>query len=243
MPIPPLSTRSSLDAEQAYGVQRVNMARRFAAGERRVGHKVGLTSLAMQQMLGVDQPDFGVLTDRMVVENDGHLDVGELIAPRAEAEFAFRIGASLPPSPTLDQLRDAIDGVAVALEIIDSRIADWKITLVDTIADNASSARIVCGDFVPAEPALLSALPDIVISLGQDGTERGAGPGSAVLGDPLVSLHWLADAIGAYGTGFDKGDVVLAGAVAAAIPLVAGSTFTATATGFAPATVHATATK
>ena len=138
-PIPqPSASLPGLTVDDAYRVQSINIARRLAAGERAVGHKIGLTSLAMQQQLGVDQPDFGVITDAMVVPNGGIVDPATYIAPKFEAEFAFQIGAELPPQPTLEQLRAAISGVAVAIELIDSRIADWKITLVDTVADNAS---------------------------------------------------------------------------------------------------------
>jgi 2-keto-4-pentenoate hydratase len=194
----------------------------------------------MQRQLGVDQPDYGVITDRMVVANGGELSVDELVSPRIEAEFAFRIGHDLPPSPSLEELTDAVVGVAIALEIIDSRVADWKIGLLDTVADNASSARIVCGEFALALGSRLVTLPDLTITLKQDDAVVGVGPGSAVLGDPLVSLHWLATAIGAYGDRFSAGQVVLAGAVAAAVPLVAGSTWTASADGLSPVSFTST---
>ncbi len=229
---PPTTTHPALDVEGAYAIQSSNIALRVAAGERVIGRKVGLTSVAMQQQLGVDQPDFGVILDTMVIPDAGEVAVNELLAPRVEAEFAFRIGSDLPPSPTLEQLTAAVDGVALALEIIDSRVADWKIGLIDTIADNASSARIVHGEFMLALPSRLAALPGTVISLTRDGEEVGSGPGSAVLGDPIVSLHWLAGAIGAYGDRFEAGQVVLAGAVAAAVTLTAGSHWQATTTGF-----------
>lgn len=235
---PPTQTLPGLAVDDAYAIQEINIARRLASGERAAGHKVGLTSLAMQQQLGVDQPDYGIITDAMVIEDDGRIDVDLLIAPRVEAEFAFRIGTDLPASPSLAELVDAIDGVAIALELIDSRVADWKITLADTIADNASSARIVCGAFVPASPSLLASLPATVLTLRRDQDVVGEGPGSAVLGDPLVSLHWLASAIGEHGNRFRVGDIVLAGAVAAAVPLARGAVWTATAEGLP--TVHLT---
>ncbi|MFV0373857.1 2-keto-4-pentenoate hydratase [Microbacterium sp.] len=229
--VPPPSDAHELSVEDAYFVQRVNIARRLRAGERVVGRKIGLTSVAIQRQLGVDQPDFGVITDAMVVPDAGTLDAATLIAPRAEAEFAFRIGRDLPPSPDEQTLRDAVDGVAVAIEIIDSRVADWRITLVDTVADNASAARIAYGEMIPTSDELLDSLPETVISLRRNGQDAGAGPGSAVLGHPLTSLHWLAAAIGAYGDRFAAGDVVLAGAVAAAVPLAQGDHFEASAPG------------
>lgn len=241
--IAPLSeTLSGLAVEDAYLIQRSNIRRRLEAGERVVGRKIGLTSRAMQEQLGVDRPDYGAITDAMVIGDGATFDVGELIAPRVEAEFAFRIRADLPPSPTRAQLVEAIDGVAVALEIIDSRIADWRITLPDTVADNASSARIVCGAFVPVSAQLLAELPDTVLTLTKDGVDAGSGPGSAVLGDPLISLEWLAGAIGAYEDRFAAGDVVLAGAVAASVPLTPGSTWTAYADGYPPVTLRTAST-
>jgi 2-keto-4-pentenoate hydratase len=237
---PPSQTTTGLDVDDAYRIQRINLEQRLSAGESQAGHKIGLTSLAIQQQLGVDQPDFGFLTDQMIIENAGSLAVNALIAPRVEAEFAFRIGKTLPASPSRELLREAIDGVAVALEVIDSRVADWKITLVDTISDNASSARMVHGAFQRATSALLDALPASVIELEQDGVMKVSGPGSAVMGDPIDSLLWLAEAIGRFGDAFRVGDVVIAGAVAAAVPLVGGVSFSASCAGFDTVRLHTT---
>lgn len=235
---PPSSTAPGLTVDEAYAVQRANIDRRLTAGERIVGRKIGLTSRAMQEQLGVDSPDFGIVTDAMVIADGAGLDLLQLIAPRVEAEFAFRIGSDLPPSPTRSELLAALDGVAVALEVIDSRVADWRIGLVDTIADNASSARIVTGPFAPATPELIAALPDIVVTLTKDHDVVAEGPGSAVLGDPIISLLWLSAAIGAYRESFAAGDVVLAGAVAKAVDLVPGADWAASATGFRPVSFH-----
>ena len=228
--IAPLSVRyPDLSVDDAYSVQKRSVAQKVAAGRHIVGHKIGLTSEAIQQQLGVDQPDFGVITDEMVVANRGEVSVRSLIAPRVEAEFAFRLGKELPPTPSREQLVDAIDGVAVALEIIDSRVADWKIALVDTVADNASSAKVVVGEWVEATPELLSSLPKLQISLSQDQVEKVVGPGSAVLGDPLESVLWLAQAIGRYGEHFRASQFIIAGAVAAAVTLTPGSEWSARA--------------
>jgi 2-keto-4-pentenoate hydratase len=237
---PPSETSPGLSLDDAYRIQGINLDLRLAAGESRAGHKIGLTSLAMQQQLGVDQPDFGFITDRMMIANGGSLAVTSLIAPRVEAEFAFRIGKTLTPSPSRDELCEAIEGVAIALEIIDSRIADWKITLTDTVADNASSARMVHGRFRAATGDLLDSLPESVIELDQDGDVRVSGPGSAVMGDPIDSLLWLAHEIGRFGDTFEVGDVVIAGAVAASIPLVGGASFSATSPGFDTVRLHTT---
>lgn len=237
---PPSTTEPGLSVDDAYAVQRTNVERRIAAGERAVGRKIGLTSRAIQQQLGVDSPDFGIVTDAMVVADGGDLDLSQLIAPRVEAEFAFRLGRDLEPSPSRDELLAALDGVAVALEVIDSRVADWRIGLVDTIADNASSARIVTGPFAPATPDLIASLPDIVVTLTKDHDAVAEGPGSAVLGDPIVSLLWLAEAIGGYGESFTAGDIVLAGAVARAVDLVPDADWAASALGFRPVSFRTT---
>ncbi|SFI78134.1 MULTISPECIES: 2-keto-4-pentenoate hydratase [Microbacterium] len=234
---PPSAQWAGLDLDSAYRIQRVNIARRLDRGEHIVGHKIGLTSLAMQQQLGIDSPDYGAITDAMVIVDGATFDTSELISARVEPEFAFRIGTDLPVSPSLDELTAAIDGVCVALEVIDSRVADWKITLVDTVADNASSARVVWGEMAPATPELLAALPGLVISLRRDGQEIASGPGSAVLGDPLASVRWLAGVIGSFGERFRAGDFILAGAVSAAAPFDAGVQWSASADGLRPVSV------
>lgn len=214
-----------LTLESAYAIQRAGIAERLTNGERITGRKIGLTSLAMQEQLGVDQPDYGAITDAMELADGCEFDPALLLKPRVEAEFAFEIGSDLPLNPSYDEVVAAVSGVALAMEIIDSRIADWRIKLLDTVADNASMARVVWGTFVPATAELLEALPAAVISLRKDETEVCAGPGSAVLGHPLVSLHWLAGAIGAQGDGLKAGDRVLAGAVAAAVDFTPGATW------------------
>lgn len=238
--VAPSTVAADLTVDDAYAVQRANIERRLADGERMIGRKVGLTSRAMQEQLGVDSPDFGVVTDAMVVVDGEELELSELIAPRVEAELAFRIGRDLTPSPTRRDLVAALDGVAVALEVIDSRVADWRISLVDTIADNASSARIVTGPFAPATPSLVASLPDLIVTLTRDHDVVASGPGSAVLGDPVESLLRLAEEIGAYGESFAAGDIVLAGAVAKAVDLVPSATWAATAPGFRPVSFRTT---
>lgn len=237
IPQPSAGAYTSLDVDAAYGVQTRNVQRRIETGEIVIGHKIGLTSLAMQRQLGVDQPDFGAITDEMVTPNGGEINVHDLIAPRIEAEYAFRIGRELSTSPTIDEIRAAIDAVAVSVEIIDSRVSDWKIGLVDTIADNASSASIVVGPWLPATPERLAAIIDTNVTLEKDGATVCEGPGAAVLGDPLIALHWLATAIGRYGHVLTPGETVLAGAVAAAVPLTSGSHWRVHAPGFEPATL------
>lgn len=239
--IAPLTAQyANLTIEDAYAVQRANIEHRVGNGERVVGRKIGLTSLAMQQQLGVDQPDYGAITDAMEIADGSEFDPAVLLQPRIEAEFAFEIGADLPVSPSYDELVAAVRGVAVAMEIIDSRVADWKIGLLDTVADNASMARVVWGAFVPATPELLAGLPEAVAVLSCDGETVSTGHGSAVLGHPLTSLHWLATAIGAQGDSLRAGDRVLAGAVAGAVNFSAGSTWTIHSDGLPTATLIST---
>lgn len=238
-PIAPLTEASpAMTVEVAYAIQRANLDARLARGERLVGRKIGLTSLAIQRQLGVDQPDFGAITDAMEIADGDECAVETLIAPRVEAEFAFEIGTDLSAEPSLAEVEAALSSVAVAMEIIDSRIVDWRIALADTVADNASMARVVWGKFVPATPELLAALPELVISLHRDGVTVSEGPGSAVLGHPAKSVHWLAHALGAQGDTLRAGDRVLAGAVSAAVPLTAGSSWQIETAGLPAATLR-----
>ncbi|GAA1969200.1 2-keto-4-pentenoate hydratase [Microbacterium deminutum] len=237
-PVPPIAGVGEIRTlADAYAIQTANVARRLAAGERIIGHKVGLTSLAMQQQLGVDQPDFGVITDRMTIGSGGTLHLHELIAPRIEAEFAFTLAREIGANPTLDEVRAAIDSVAVALEIIDSRIADWRIGLLDTVADNASSARIVVGPWRQATDDILNEIIAATLSLRLDDEQVASGRGDAVLGDPLEAVRWLVDALGNFGATLEEGDVILAGAVHASVPLTGDHDWTAVADGFEPVTI------
>lgn len=226
-PIMPIAAmHPALTLSDAYAIQGINTAHHVRYGERVIGHKIGLTSEAMQQQLGVDQPDVGAITDRMVLGNGDAIPLDRMIAGRIEAEFAFRLGTTLPVGePSMTDLRSAIDSVSLSAEIIDSRIADWKIGLIDTVADNASSAYIACGDWREASDDVLDALPTTVIELRVDGELAGGGPGSAVLGDPLRALLWLARTLGDNDIALESGDVVLAGAVHASVGLTAGRTY------------------
>lgn len=228
-PIAPLTgARPWLTPEDAYRVQQQLLAPRIAAGAVVVGHKVGLTSRAMQEMLGVDQPDYGALLDTMQLAPDALVDVDELIAPRIEPEIAFVLGTALRgPGVTTESALAAVEGVAPALELIDSRIADWKITLADTIADLASSARFVLGPVTALEAVGADALPGLRGELRRDGETVGEGDGSAVLGHPAAALAWTANTLAAHGAGFEPGAVVLSGSLCAAVPVQAGERFEA----------------
>jgi 2-keto-4-pentenoate hydratase len=224
-PIAPLvSTYDCFDVPLAYRVQQIGIDLRLAEGATRVGHKIGLTSQAMQQQLGVDQPDYGALLDTMVVPSGSSIECDSLIAPRVEAEIAVRLDSPLSGADvTREQVQSAIGYAVPALEIIDSRIADWKIGLADTIADNASSALAVIGEPSPD----VSDLTGESVTLFVDDEEVASGDGSALLGDPLESLRWLVQALAGFGGGIDAGDLVLLGAVHASVPLERGRSYRA----------------
>jgi 2-keto-4-pentenoate hydratase len=220
-PVPPLTqTEPDFDITAAYRVQSLVWERRLSAGHRLVGHKVGLTNAAMQQQLGVDEPDFGRLHDGMEVR--GAVDLDQLIQARIEPEICFFLGADLVGAGvTVDAVLEATSAVAPALEIIDSRIEAWRIMLPDTVADNASSARFAVGERQPLDGRDLAAVEAALLV---DGELVGAGRGEAVLGHPAAAVAWLANALATYGEHLAAGEIVLPGAMCASVPLRAGST-------------------
>jgi 2-keto-4-pentenoate hydratase len=208
------------DVELAYAVQRVLTAARLRAGAAIVGRKIGLTSPTVQQQLGVDQPDFGVLLDDM--RSASEVAVDRLLQPKIEAEVAFVLGADIDdPDATASSVRAAVDHAVAALEIVDSRIAGWDITFGDTVADNASSGlfilaqrRLGLDDFEPRE---------VEMTLTLDGTVASTGRGDACLGDPLAALAWLARTVARFGEPLRAGEVVLSGALGPMIVVGPGS--------------------
>lgn len=210
------------DIELAYAVQRRLTEHRLAAGAKIVGRKIGLTSPAVQRQLGVDQPDLGVLFDDMDVTGLAEVPSGRLLQPKAEAEVAFVLGADLDHEISgVDDVRAAVSYAVAALEIVDSRIADWDIKITDTVADNGSSALYVLGDkkltLDEFEPV------DVVMKLYSDGELVSEGDGAACLGDPLEALVWLARTARAFGAPLRAGQVVLSGALGPMIPAPPGS--------------------
>jgi 2-keto-4-pentenoate hydratase len=227
-PIDPITqTHPGLTVGDAYAVQLEQVRVRTGEGRRVQGHKVGLTSAAMRRQLNVDQPDFGHLLDDMFHLDGLPIDVDGFISPRAEPEIAFVLKRPLTgPGINVAQALSAVDYVLPAIEIIDSRIRDWKIGLVDTVADNASSGGVVLG----SRPSRVDAV-DLRLSgcmLTRRGAVVGTGAGGAVLGSPVTALVWLANTVGRYGVGLDAGHVILPGAVSAAVPVAAGDVVTAT---------------
>lgn len=226
-PVAPLTDRHpDLDIEDAYAIQTVNIDRRVEAGQRVIGRKVGLTSRPMQETLGVDEPDFGVLTDEMVVEDGDLIPMARLVQPRVEAELAFVMERDLAgPGVSTATALAAIAGALPSVEIVDSRVADWRIKLVDTVADNASSGLLVIGGRMRPVADLDLRLLGVVVSRGGELLDTGAG--AAALGNPARCVAWLANKLGSLGAGLRAGDVVLPGAVHKMVPVRPGDVFRA----------------
>ncbi|MBB4799272.1 2-keto-4-pentenoate hydratase [Brevundimonas bullata] len=209
------------DADGAYAVQTINTRFWEAEGRRIVGRKAGLTAKAVQTQLGVDQPDFGVLFDDMRIADGGRLDPARTIQPKAEAEIAFVLGADLSdPETTVEQVMAAVASVHAAIEIVDSRIADWKITFADTVADNGSSAFFVLAD--AGTPLAGLDLEGAAMAMSVNGAVVSTGVGAAALGNPLNAAAWLARTLAERGEPLKAGDVLLAGALGPMVALNPG---------------------
>jgi len=231
--VAPLTERHpGMSVAEAYAVQLRGRQLRTARGARVVGRKVGLTSQAMRDLLGVSEPDFGYLTDAMVHADGARIAKGVLVAPRVEAEIALRLARPLHGSDVdRDAALRAIGEVAPSLEVVDSRVAEWRIALADTVADNASSALAVLGDFQPLGEIDLAAVgSELVVTHADGSAERADGLGDAVLGHPAEALAWLARTLADFDEGLDAGDVVIPGAMARAITVRPGDRVEATFT-------------
>jgi 2-keto-4-pentenoate hydratase len=210
-----------VDANGAYAVQEINTRFWEAEGRRIVGRKAGLTARAVQFQLGVDQPDFGVLFDDMRVADGGTLDPARCLQPKAEAEIAFVLGEDLPdPATTPEMVGAAVATVHAAIEIVDSRIADWKISFADTVADNGSSAFFVLAKEGKPLTGLDLYSAGMVMEVG--GEIASTGVGAAALGHPLNAAAWLARTLAARGEPMRAGDILLAGALGPMIALTPG---------------------
>jgi len=193
-------------------------------GEKIVGKKIGVTSDAVQKMLGVFQPDFGFLTDAMAFDDNAAIKVpGQLIAPRAEGEIAFKLKKDLRgPGVTEQQVLDATECIIPCFEIVDSRIKDWKIKIQDTVADNASCGVYVLGK-QQLDPRAFD-LPNLEIDVFKNGEKISSGKGSAVQGNPLTAVAWLANTLGEFGIPFLAGEVILSGSLVPLESVKAGDT-------------------
>jgi len=207
----------AMTLEDAYRVQAAGIARRLAAGATRVGRKIGITSAAVQQWLEVDHPDFGVLLEDMEVPEGGRAAFDRLIQPRVEGEVAFVLRRSLEGPVTTAQVLAAIDFAVPAIEIIDSRIVDWKVKLQDTVADNASCALYVLGTR-PVDPRTLD-LRMAGMTLRRNGEVVSTGAGAACMEHPVNAVVWLAKLMVALKDPLQAGEVILSGALGPVVPV------------------------
>jgi 2-keto-4-pentenoate hydratase len=223
------------DQDSAYRVQAAVNGDRVAAGHRVVGHKIGLTSRVVQTQLGVGSPDFGTLFGDMAYADREPMPLHRFLQPRVEAEIAFVLGRDIDvPTPTVADVVRATDHVLAAIEVVDSRIAGWDITITDTIADNASSGAFVL-DTAPKRLTDLD-LPGTGMVLEHRGEPVSVGAGVACLGSPVAAVVWLARAFGRVGTPLRAGDVVLSGALGPVVPVTAPGAFRARISGLGEVT-------
>lgn len=222
-----------IDVVDAYEIQLLGIRRRVAGGARVVGHKVGLSSKVMQDMMNVDEPDYGHLLDDMMLTEADPIRSSAYCAPRVEFEVAFILGEDLPGEGcTENDVVRATRAIVPSIELIDSRIRDWQIKIEDTIADNASSAGVVLGT-KRIDPSTVD-LTNIDVQVHVTGAGATAprrfladGRSDAVLGNPATSVAWLANKVSAFGVALRAGDVVLPGSLTRAIDVHPGETFTA----------------
>lgn len=220
--VAPLTERfPQLSIEHAYAIQQRLLSRRVQQGERIIGKKIGVTSQAVMDMLKVNQPDFGQLTDRMVVNQGGCVSMSTLIQPKAEGEIAFVLKHDLAgPGVTVADVLRATEGVMACFEIVDSRIRDWQIMIQDTVADNASCGVFVLGDRL-VDPRGLDLYTTGMV-LEKNGRIVGTGAGAATMGSPVIAVAWLANTLGRLGMSLKAGEIILSGALSAMVPVVAG---------------------
>ena len=238
VPIPPFTDDDpTLSMADGYAIQRELIELLLADGDRIVGHKVGLTSKPMQKMVGVDSPDYGPVLASTIYRDGDTIPAGRFIAPKIEAEIVFVIGERLEgPGVTVTQAHAAIAGAVAAMEIVDSRIADWRIKLADTVADLASngamatSSRIV--PITDIDPRLVG------MTLTRNGELIDTGAGAAALGDPVAVVAWLANVLGADGVALEPGHLIMTGALHAAVPMTPGDVFRAEFDRLGPITVR-----
>jgi 2-keto-4-pentenoate hydratase len=225
-PLEPLtSTYPGLTVEEAYRIQLAGVEMKLKQGRKVIGKKIGLTSKAMQDLLGVKEPDYGHLLDHMLLLEGEPCPREELLWPRVEGEIAFILKDTLKgPGVTIADVFRATEGVMPAIEIVDSRIRDWKIKLPDTIADNASSARFVLGSrMIPVKDLDLRLIGMV---LEKNGQVVNTGAGAAVWGHPAAAVAWLANKLAEFDIALEAGEIILSGAVTAAVDAAKDDVFT-----------------
>jgi 2-keto-4-pentenoate hydratase len=226
-PIAPFTDREpDLGMADGYAVQRELVTMLLADGDHVIGYKAGLTSAPMQRMFGVDTPDYGPVLASTRYANGDTIPLDTFIAPKVEAEIVFRLGRRLAgPGVDLGQARAAIADVMAGLEIVDSRIENWRIKLADTIADLASNGAVVLADHAVPVADLDSRLTGMVFT--RNGELEATGAGAAALGDPVAVVAWLANTLGAHGIALEPGHLIMTGALHAAVAMNPGDEFTA----------------
>lgn len=227
------------DVSTAYAVQGLVNQARDAGGAHRVGRKVGLTGVAIQTQLGVAEPDFGVLFSDMDCPAGEIVDIEDLLQPRIEAEVAVVLAEDLDAPVaelTSARVRAAVQVVMPAFEIVASRVADWDITIVDTVADNASAGRYVLGE--PRRPESVDLRAIRMRMTDASGAEVATGSGTDAMGDPMISLAWLARTVAALGAPLRAGEVILTGALGPMVPVTPGDAFRATLGGLGSVAVQ-----
>jgi len=231
-PVPKLTeTYPGMTAKDAYAVQLAWVEAKKAAGARIVGKKIGLTNAKIQEMFGVNEPDYGHLLDSMLVDSGGEIALATLVQPRVEAEVAFLLRRDVRgPGVTLAAVLAATECIMPALEIIDSRISNWKIALPDTVADNASSGRVVLNR-AAARPVGDLDLAAVAMTLERNGTEISSGVSAAVQGNPATAVAWLANKLAEFSVGLQAGEVIMSGAITGAFPASQGDHFRARLSG------------
>ena len=236
--VEPLTSRhADITIEHAYRIQQRLNARRVEAGERIIGKKIGVTSAAVMNMLGVYQPDFGLLTDGMVYNEGEAIPANTLIQPKAEGEIAFVMKKDLiGPGVSGADVLAATEGVMACFEIVDSRIRDWKIRIQDTVADNASCGVFVLGDRLVDPPGV--DLNTCGMVLEKNGEIVATGAGAAALGAPVNAVAWLANTLGRLGIPLKAGEVVLSGSLAIMVPVKAGDNLRVTIGGIGGCSVR-----
>ena len=238
VPIPPFTDADpTLGMADGYAIQRELIDLLLADGDRIVGHKVGLTSKPMQQMVGVDSPDYGPVLASTIYRDGDTIPVSRFIAPKVEAEIVFVIGERLVgPGVTVTKAHAAIAGAVAAMEIVDSRIADWRIKLADTVADLASNGAMATSSRVVPLTELDPRL--VGMTLTRNGELIDTGAGAAALGDPVAVVAWLANVLGGDGVALEPGHLIMTGALHAAVPMTPGDVFRAEFDRLGPITVR-----